>query len=492
LGAVLVALFLWQWFGTGPTEVSRGAGGRQETVALPTVVVLPFNDLGADSSLGYLRVAVPDEITTTLSRVASLTVRPFVSNPADSEGVLDPRKAGEELRADNVVSGQYFREGDSLQLTLEVIQVEDNSILWRDSISVPASDLLSLRDQVAQLVQEGLLPKLGVTSPGDSEGTRPTNPEAYELYLHSLVISTDPGPNKRAIELLERAVDLDPHYAPAWERLSLRYAFDGSYGGGGESAFRKAEAAGDRALELDPELMSAASNQVIWQVERADLLGAYDTAAALVDRRPDSAEALFARSYVYRYAGLLDEAMADCDRALALDPKNEGLRSCSIAFIHGQRFEPAMTFLDLTLGSDFYFDVVAHMELGRGRPEAALQSWGRVSAGWASHEGRLLRACLEDAPQLPEISREDEAVYDTVRDPETLYFAASEQAFCEQKAPALRLLRRAIARDHCSYPAIDNDRSWDSLREDPDFLALREEAMVCRQRFLDHTEEQAG
>jgi len=53
-------------------------------------------------------------------------------------------------------------------------------------------------------------------------------------------------------------------------------------------------------------------------------------------------------------------------------------------------------------------------------------------------------------------------------------------------------LRRAIARNHCSYPALDNDLSWDSLRGDPDFLALREEAMACRQRFLDHTEEQAG
>ena len=237
--------------------------------------------------------------------------------------------------------------------------------------------------------------------------------------------------------------------------------------------------------------MSAASNQVVWQVEGADLFGAYDTAAALVDRRPDSAEALFARSYVYRYAGLLDEAMADCDSALALDPKNEGLRSCSLAFLHAQRHERAMTFLDLTLGSDFYFDALAHLELGRGQPEAALQSWGRVSAEYTFHEGELLRACLEASPRLLDISREDEAVYDTVRDPETLYFAGSEQAFCGQKDSALRLLRRAIARGHCSYPALDNDRSWDSLREDPDFLALREEAIACRERFLDHIEEQA-
>ena len=494
LGVLLVALVAWQWLGkdSEPAEKPPVAAAEQEATALPTVVVLPFQDLGADSSMAYLRVAVPDEITTTLSRVGSITVRPFVSTPAYNEGVLDPRKAGEEVRAENVVTGQYFSEGDALHLTLEAIRVEDNSILWRDSLTAEANDLLSLREQVGLRVQEGLLPKLGVGILGESEGTRPTNQEAYELYLQSLVMSTDAGPNKEAIKLLERAVELDPDYAPAWERLSMRHAYDGHYAGVGESAFRKAEAASNRALELDPELMTAARNEVVYQVEMADLFGAYDTAAALVERRPDSSAALFARSYVYRYAGLLDEAMADCDRAMALDPKNEGLRSCSIAFFQADEFERAMDFLELTLGSDFYFDALAHMEMARGRPEDAVEAWGRVSDDYANHEGMLLRACLESSPRLAEVASEDEAAYDTVRDPETLYFGATEHAYCVQKDSALRLLRRSIAHNHCSYPAVDNDVSWDPLRHDPDFLALREEAIACRQRFVDHVEEPSG
>ena len=109
LGALLVPLIAWQWLDRGPIEEPTVAADRQETVALPTVVVLPFQNLGADSSLDYLRVAVPDEITTALSRVGSLTVRPFVSAPAQSDDPLDPRQAGAEFRAENVVTGQYFR-----------------------------------------------------------------------------------------------------------------------------------------------------------------------------------------------------------------------------------------------------------------------------------------------------------------------------------------------------------------------------------------------
>jgi hypothetical protein len=132
------------------------------------------------------------------------------------------------------------------------------------------------------------------------------------------------------------------------------------------------------------------------------------------------------------------------------------------------------------------------MEMARGRPENAVEAWGRVSDDYTFHEGMLLRACIEGSARLAEITREDEAVYDTVRDPETLYFGATEHSYCGQKDSALRLLRRSIARNHCSYPAVDNDISWDPLREDPDFLALREEAIACRQRFLDHVEAQSS
>ena len=73
----------------------------------------------------------------------------------------------------------------------------------------------------------------------------------------------DAGPNKEAIAVLEQAVELDPEYAPAWERLSLRYSHDGNYSDGGEAAFRKANLAVERALQLDPELAEAELDKAI-------------------------------------------------------------------------------------------------------------------------------------------------------------------------------------------------------------------------------------
>src|ERR1019366_2824089 len=111
-------------------------------------------------------------------------------------------------------------------------------------------------------VQQGLVPALGAGTDSAEASTRPKNEEAYDLYLRSLALPHDPGPNKEAIPMLERAVGLDPTYAPAWGNLGRRYYLDSQYGGGDEAMFQKSNAALERALALDPNL-SIANGQII-------------------------------------------------------------------------------------------------------------------------------------------------------------------------------------------------------------------------------------
>ena len=262
------AAALW-WFRGRPTPAV-------ETASQPSVAVLPFQNLGEDRSVDYLRLAVPDEITTTLSHVPALAVRPFASAASFQSGQRNPLDAGRELGAASVVTGQYFHEGDQLHLTLEAIDVERNVLLWRESVSVEAKDLISLRQQVADRVRDGLLPRLGVTSVREPAGTRPTSQEAYDLFLRSLAVSRDPEPNKRGVEMLERVVELDPDYAAAWAELAGRYYYDGNYSDGGERAYQESESATQRALELDPELVLASVRLIVLRAENGQLEGAYD------------------------------------------------------------------------------------------------------------------------------------------------------------------------------------------------------------------------
>jgi hypothetical protein len=89
---------------------------------------------------------------------------------------------------------------------------------------------------------------------------------------------------------------------------ALRYHYDSAYSNSGEAAFQRSNAAFERAMALDPNLISAAGQLITNRVERGELGRAYKDAKALVERHPENAVAHFALSYVLRYAGMLDES----------------------------------------------------------------------------------------------------------------------------------------------------------------------------------------
>lgn len=148
-------------------SASSSLASRQTTIA-----VLPFANLG-DQSHDYLRLALPDEIITVLSYTPSLAVRPFALTrkyASDS----DPQEAGRALKVAEVITGHFRGTSDRLGITLEAIDVQKNQVMWRDSVEVPAQDLIALRGQLSERVRRGLLPLLAGMRIGVSEPAPPT------------------------------------------------------------------------------------------------------------------------------------------------------------------------------------------------------------------------------------------------------------------------------------------------------------------------------
>jgi tetratricopeptide (TPR) repeat protein len=391
----------------------------------------------------------------------------------------------------NIVTGHYAREGDQLRITLEAIDVESNRLLWREGVNVAAQDMISVRQQLSARVQQGLLPALGVSATPASPGSRPTNTEAYDLYLRSSAMPRDPSPNKQAIAMLERAVALDPTYAPAWQQLGERYYFDGQYSDGGLPAFERSESAARRALGLDPDLIAAAVDLVILQTEAKQLAAAYDAAVDLVQRRPDSVEAHHALGYVLRYAGLLEEAGRECSVGLSLDPTNFILRSCSLVFALLGQYERAMDFIRLDAGSDWAANHSRLIFLREGKIEQVRQTLARHPPDDIYR--KFLEACLQQRPaaEVAPLARELENTIMTERDSEPKYFVGTNLAFCGQPEPALRLLRRAVEENYCGYPSMDSDPLLESVRGTPEFAAIRSAAIECQKKFLAHRASRA-
>jgi eukaryotic-like serine/threonine-protein kinase len=473
--AAVTIFFHWQ---------SRHAVGSPKG-SVRAIAVLPFQNVGSDKTTDFLELALPDEIATTLSYVPSFSIRPFATTSRYNGPNVDLQKAAREMGVSSIVTGHYLTTGDQLEITLEAVDVANNRSVWRDTISVAALDKIVMRDLVNTRIRQGLVPVLGGLSASGESETRPKNEEAYDLYLRSIGIAHDVAPNKDAIAMLEQAVALDPSYAPVWEALGLRYYYSGAYGEGGDAVLERSDAAMERALALDPNLVSAAGVLITQRTDRGEIRAAYTQASALVKRRPNDAMAHFALSYALRYAGLLKEAAHECDTALALDQNNYQIRSCSGVFVQQGDLQRAMDFIRLDAGSEYAAMQTAVVLLDEGKPAEAQQALQRAQKSPLS--GRdLLQACLdsEQSPQCEDAARKIEATALTGVDLEPRYSVGALLAYVGRQGAAFRLIRNAIEHNYCAYTALQKDPLLISLRGTTEFSGLLSAAKSCQDKFL--------
>ncbi len=465
------------------TRSGKEATLAPQPAAQTTLAVLPFANAGTGAERDYLRLALADEVATTLSYAPSLAIRPMASTRKFAQSEFDPQAAGRELKVANVVTGQFSQEGENLRVSLEVIDVEGNRLIWRDAVSVPAKDMIAVREQVTARVRQGLLPLLGATTVASGPATRPSNSEAYDLYMRATALTSDVAPTKQAISMLERAVAMDPVYAPAWAALGIRYNYDATYSNGGSEATRRAEVAINRALSLDPELIDARGLSIQARVESGDWNGAYDEAAEFVRKRPESARAHFTLAYVLRYGGLLDEAMSECQTAMLLDPRDHRIRSCSLAFMLSKQYDRALDFVRLDAGSEWSAGTTFDIYMRQGRAKESPEKWKRSfsPAGLACAEGR-------PRAEVERLWAKDEPNILLLRDPEPKYYYGALLSSCDMRDASLRLLRQAVKENYCAFPAVDNDPLWDSVRATPEFAAIRKDALACRERAVAHAQ----
>ena len=190
---------------------------------------------------------------------------------------------------------------------------------------------------------------------------------------------------------------MDPDYAPAWQELGVRAYYDATYSNGGETMFQLSNSACERAVALDPNLVVASGQLITNRVERGELPKAYAAAQALVKRRPDSAQAHFVMSYVFRYAGMLEEATGECNTALALDPSNYVFRSCAWPFMELGKFDRAADFVRLDAGSEWANYVTPQLLLREDKVAEAREAVKRMPMAPRYHRD-LLEACLRSPP----------------------------------------------------------------------------------------------
>jgi len=489
---IAAALLMVSFAVFGGWSLHRSTEPSTVSAAQTAVAVLPFQNLTGDAGLDYLPIALSDQVATVLSYSPSLAVRPFSSTRRYSTADTDPLVAGKDLKAMDVVTGSIMREGPNLRVAMEAVDVANNRVTWRESITVPSQEMLRLQDQLSSRLRSGLVPALGGRALGG--GVRSNDPQAYGLFLRAAASSYDDAEgNEKGIALLQQATQRDPNFASAWGNLSDRFYYKAQYFGGGEREYELSREAAQRAVQLDPDSPNANVTMIVLRVEGGELDGAYDAARQFVARQPDSAGSHFILSYVLRYGGALEDSARECNKAYSLDSGDYGLRSCHNTFLQLGDYRRSAEFaaLDpLWAGSASTQRMLA--DLHSGNRNAAMHAFAELSPKERSQSFPLspeVASCLTNPAGAADWTTKWETELMANRDPEPKFIAASQAYLaCGEAvaAPTLRLLKRAVEQNYCASEALDRIPGLAPLRSKPEFQQIQARARQCHDAFEAH------
>jgi TolB-like protein/Tfp pilus assembly protein PilF len=254
--AVAVILLLLDRF-TGPEQTSREAG----LAAGKSIAVLPFINMSSDSEQEYFSDGITEEILNSLAAVKELKVAGRTSSFAFKGQNDDLRKIGDTLGVEHILEGSVRKAGTQVRITAQLIKVDDGFHLWSETYDRELTDIFAIQEEIASEILTQLRAALLDEEIEAFEAQR-TDPKVYDLYLlaRQRLYSRTRQTIESAVDLLDEAIAMDPHYAPAQAQRGIAAMFlsDISYGKmPKDEAYRQAKPFIDRALEIDPQLAEA-------------------------------------------------------------------------------------------------------------------------------------------------------------------------------------------------------------------------------------------
>lgn len=295
--------------------------------AISSIAVLPFTNASSDPETEFLVDGITDNLIERLSQLPGLKVLSHTAVFHYKGHEIDPRKIGIELNVEAILNGRVVKRGDSVTISLELIDVKDNSHIWGDQYERRLADLSALQREMPIDISEKLRVRLGNESKERLAQDNTTSPDAYQLYLkgrYAWEKWTEDG-SKEAVDYFEQAIRKDPNYAAAYSGLADAYVWGtGLAGMSPKEELRRGKEAALKALELNPMLGEAhGSLGLIMFYGDWDFPGAEREFKRAIELSPSYAEAHHEYSHLLLALGRLDESLIESKKFLDLDPLSE-------------------------------------------------------------------------------------------------------------------------------------------------------------------------
>jgi len=326
-GALLLATIAVVWH-----PWRRPAGTAEPEAGVPSVAVLPFDNLTGNPSDQYLSDGMTEEVIGQLARVQGLKVISRTSAEVLKGARLTLRQIADTLGVRHILEGSVRHEGNRLRVAVDLIDASTDAHVWASRYDRELTGVFAVQEEIARHVADTLGSMIGVR-PSVGRVARTQNPEAYEAYLigRSLLYRRTREGLRGAVAQFERAIAQDSAYAPAYAGLASAYTRWVLYAYAGIDLYEaedRAVAMADRAIALDSNLAEAYGARAnAWAREWAPperIAGDFRRALEL---GPNSADVHVWHAIFLSRQGRHDEALAEAQRAVALDPLAPGFRN---------------------------------------------------------------------------------------------------------------------------------------------------------------------
>jgi adenylate cyclase len=336
-----------------------GRASPKPSLALPdkpSIAVLPFQNMSGDPEQEYFADGMVEEIITALSRIRWLFVIARNSSFTYKGQAVDVKRVGRELGVRYVLEGSVRKAGTRIRITGQLIDAINGAHLWADRFDGPLEDIFELQDRVASSVAGVIEPTLQAAEMRQSAQRRTEDLTAYDLYLRGRAssLSWDKPGISRGLDLLGKALERDPHYAPA---LALAAACYSQLHQNGWS--ENPEIDRQQGIEYARRALRVSGDDPYVLGEVANVLGYFERdinpAIVLIDRalelNPSFALGWLRSGWLRLWSGQPDLAIEHFERSLRLNPRRKMPASLGIGVAHffARRLDQAAALLLLSM-----------------------------------------------------------------------------------------------------------------------------------------------
>ncbi len=319
---VLILIFLY------PKLIKKDASPSFQSIGLKSIAVLPFKSIDRTEEGEIFSDGIHEDILTQIAKIHDLKViaRTSVIRYRNTDKSI--REIAEELGVSSVLEGSVRRVGNRIRIVAQLIDSETEDHLWAETYDRDYADIFAIQSDVAQKIALALKATLTLQEKQSIEEIPTDNLKAYEYYLQAKITwdeRYDLKDLESAVELFEKAIDLDPGFTAAYAKLSRVHLFVGwklNYNVS-EELIQQAKLALDKAIELDPthpEVLIAEGYYYYWGFR--DYKKALEKFSVALQVNPNDSDLLYAIGLVNRRYGKWDEALKLLIMAAEIDPRS--------------------------------------------------------------------------------------------------------------------------------------------------------------------------